>query len=43
MGFAFGWGTKEAFVIAGATGISSSAIVTKLLVELRRLANPEHR
>jgi CPA2 family monovalent cation:H+ antiporter-2 len=28
-------------VIAGATGISSSAIVTKLLVELRRLANPE--
>ncbi len=41
MGFAFGWGTKEAFVIAGATGISSSAIVTKLLVELRRLANPE--
>ncbi|HKY15031.1 MAG TPA: cation:proton antiporter [Microthrixaceae bacterium] len=42
-GFALGWGTKEAFVIAGATGISSSAIVTKLLVELRRLANPETR
>ena len=43
LGFAFGWGTREAFVIAGATGISSSAIVTKLLVELRRLANPETR
>jgi CPA2 family monovalent cation:H+ antiporter-2 len=41
LGFAFGWGTQEAFVIAGVTGISSSAIVTKLLVELRRLANPE--
>ena len=42
-GFALGWGTSEAFVIAGAVGISSSAIVTKLLVELRRLANPESR
>lgn len=41
LGFAIGWGTKEAFVIAGATGISSSAIVTKLLVELKRLRNPE--
>ena len=28
-------------MIAGATGISSSAIVTKLLVELQRLKNPE--
>ncbi len=42
-GFALGWGTPEAMVIAGAVGISSSAIVTKLLVELRRLANPESR
>lgn len=42
-GFALGWGTREAFVVAGATGISSSAIVTKLLVELKRLANPETR
>ncbi|MCU1484574.1 MAG: transporter [Actinomycetia bacterium] len=42
-GFALGWGTREAFVVAGAIGISSSAIVTKLLVELRRLANPESR
>lgn len=41
LGFAVGWGTREAFVIAGATGISSSAIVTKLLVELHRLQNPE--
>jgi monovalent cation:H+ antiporter-2, CPA2 family len=42
-GFALGWGTSEALVIAGAVGISSSAIVTKLLVDLRRLANPESR
>jgi CPA2 family monovalent cation:H+ antiporter-2 len=42
-GFAVGWGTREALVIAGVLGISSSAIVTKLLVELRRLANPETR
>ena len=42
-GFALGWGTREALVIGGVIGISSSAIVTKLLVELRRLANPETR
>ena len=42
-GFALGWGNREAFVIAGAVGISSSAIVTKLLVELNRLANGETR
>jgi monovalent cation:H+ antiporter-2, CPA2 family len=43
LGLSFGWGTSEALVIAGAVGISSSAIVTKLLIELRRLANPESR
>jgi CPA2 family monovalent cation:H+ antiporter-2 len=43
LGFALGWGTSEALIVAGATGISSSAIVTKLLVELHRLANPETR
>ena len=42
-GLAVGWGPREALVIAGVLGISSSAIVTKLLVELRRLANPETR
>jgi CPA2 family monovalent cation:H+ antiporter-2 len=42
-GLALGWGGAEALVVAGAIGISSSAIVTKLLVELRRLANPESR
>lgn len=42
-GFAVGWGAREALVIAGVVGISSTAIVTKLLVELRRLANPETR
>ncbi|GAB2616591.1 hypothetical protein Aab01nite_29480 [Paractinoplanes abujensis] len=41
LGFSMGWGTKEAFVIAGAVGISSSAIATKLLIEMRRLANAE--
>lgn len=30
-------------MIAGITGVSSSAIVTKLLIEMRRLANPETR
>lgn len=43
LGQALGWGTNEALVIAGAVGISSSAIVTKLLVELHRLANRESR
>lgn len=42
-GFGLGWGTAEALVIAGVVGISSSAIVTKLLVETRRLGNPETR
>lgn len=42
-GFALGWGAREALVIAGVVGVSSSAIVTKLLVELRRLGNPETR
>ncbi len=41
LGYLLGWGVAEALVIAGALGISSSAIVTKLLVELRRLANAE--
>jgi K+:H+ antiporter subunit KhtU len=42
-GFSLGWGSAEALVIAGAVGISSSAIVTKLLIELGRLGNPESR
>jgi len=45
VGFAFGtmvgWGTREALVIAGITATSSSAIVTKLLIELNRLPNKE--
>jgi CPA2 family monovalent cation:H+ antiporter-2 len=40
-GFMLGWGTREALVVAGITATSSSAIVTKLLIELKRLANPE--
>ncbi|ADD44122.1 cation:proton antiporter [Stackebrandtia nassauensis] len=42
-GFALGWGTREALVLAGIVGISSSAIVTKLLVDTGRLGNPETR
>lgn len=40
-GFVLGWGTREAFIVAGMIGTSSSAIVTKLLIELNRLANRE--
>jgi monovalent cation:H+ antiporter-2, CPA2 family len=40
-GLALGWGTAEAFVIGGALGISSSAIATKLVIELHRLTNAE--
>ncbi len=45
VGFAFGlflgWGSREALIVAGMTGVSSSAIITKLLIELHRLANRE--
>jgi CPA2 family monovalent cation:H+ antiporter-2 len=40
-GFALGWGTSEALVLAGVLGISSSAIVTKVLVDLGRIGNRE--
>src|ERR1700710_2809224 len=40
-GFLVGWGTREALIVAGITATSSSAIVTTLLIELNRLANPE--
>ena len=40
-GWLVGWGPREALVIAGMTAMSSSAIITKLLIELRRLANRE--
>jgi len=44
-GLAFGWlffhSWPEAFVVAGITGISSSAIITKLLLDLKRTANSE--
>nr|WP_202511697.1 cation:proton antiporter [Streptomyces sp. SID3343] len=42
-GLALGWGIREAMVLAGVVGISSSAIVTKVLVDLGRLGNPETR
>lgn len=44
-GLGFGWlffhSWPEALVVAGITGVSSSAIITKLLVDLKRTANPE--
>jgi CPA2 family monovalent cation:H+ antiporter-2 len=40
-GFWVGWGAREALIIAGMTATSSSAIVTKLLIELKRLPNRE--
>ncbi|MEV7991523.1 cation:proton antiporter [Streptomyces sp. NPDC086077] len=42
-GFALGWGVREALVLAGVLGISSSAIVTKILIDLGRLGRPETR
>jgi CPA2 family monovalent cation:H+ antiporter-2 len=41
LGWWLGWGTRETFVIAGMIGTSSTAIVTKLLLELRRRGNRE--
>lgn len=44
-GLGLGWlffnSWSEAMVIAGITGVSSSAIITRLLVDLKRVANPE--
>lgn len=40
-GLSLGWGLSEALVLAGVLGISSSAIVTKVLVDLGRIGNPE--
>jgi Kef-type K+ transport systems, membrane components len=40
-GFLMGWPVKEVLVAAGIISISSSAIVAKVLFELRRTANPE--
>ena len=39
--YLLGWGHKEALVLAGVTYISSSGIIAKLLVDLRRLGNRE--
>lgn len=42
-GFALGWGAREALILAGVLGISSSAIVTKILIDLGRIGRPETR
>jgi monovalent cation:H+ antiporter-2, CPA2 family len=43
LGYAYllGWSLKEVLVVAGITTISSSAIVAKVIFDLRRAANPE--
>jgi len=45
LGLVFGWAAgfalQETLVVAGITTISSSAIVAKVLVDLKRTANPE--
>ncbi|ANS75752.1 potassium transporter [Paenibacillus yonginensis] len=45
LGLLFGWGAgfplQETLIVAGITTISSSAIVAKVLVDLKRTANPE--
>jgi CPA2 family monovalent cation:H+ antiporter-2 len=41
LGLAFGFSTVEAVVLAGATYISSSAIITKSLIDLGWIADPE--
>jgi CPA2 family monovalent cation:H+ antiporter-2 len=40
-GVAMGWGWRGSLLLAGAFYISSSAIIAKSLIELRRTANPE--
>jgi len=40
-GWAMGWPLLEVLIAAGITTISSSAIVAKVLVDLKRTANPE--
>ncbi|MFD6173048.1 cation:proton antiporter [Streptomyces coeruleorubidus] len=42
-GFALGWGVREALVLSGVLGISSSAIVTKILIDQGRIGRPETR
>jgi monovalent cation:H+ antiporter-2, CPA2 family len=39
--FLMGWPIREVLVVAGITTISSTAIVAKVLFDLRRTANPE--
>jgi CPA2 family monovalent cation:H+ antiporter-2 len=39
--FLMGWPAREVLIVAGITTISSSAIIAKVLFDLRRTANPE--
>jgi len=41
LGWLLGWPMKEILILAGMMAISSSAIVAKLIVELKRAAHPE--
>lgn len=40
-GLLMGWQLKEVLVVAGAMTVTSSAIIAKVLVDLKRTANPE--
>jgi CPA2 family monovalent cation:H+ antiporter-2 len=40
-GWALGWPVREMLIVAGITSISSSAIVAKVITDLRRSARPE--
>ena len=42
-GLALDWGSGEALILAGVIGISSSAIVTKVLVETGRIGSGESK
>ncbi|MBC7106753.1 MAG: cation:proton antiporter, partial [Firmicutes bacterium] len=37
----FGWPVREVLVVAGITTVSSTAIAARIIVELKRTANPE--
>lgn len=41
LGFAFGWSLVESLLLAGIVYVSSSAIITKSLIDLGWIANPE--
>lgn len=41
LGFLMGWPLKEVLILGGIMTVSSSAIIAKVLIDLKRTANPE--